>query len=319
MRPLHFTALLCSLLGSLSAQLPHFGSLATSKTGPPFSYAVYGYYDLVREAGIGFQHQFHPLLCMDYSVYALHANGFRMARQWDYYDFSGAGFSIKPKIMLSRDNRFYISPTLSVDYLKHDRVWVEDQVGRSTRWYSLDAAKGWGSSLGLSLGVRCYARHILIEPFVSLGVTTAWLDVTSYAEKSAVVFNGKFKYTEPTEYAEPKRSHIHKDYFFSNFGVKIGFGWKRPAKDAAIQARFDEVYIPHYNRLLAYLNQQPVKNPDLRREGREALIRAKELAASADRNLLRIYRWRYPNPEKLYRSVDAYFKRIDEQIIQATQ
>ncbi len=54
------TILVLSMMHSHSfvyGQLKNFGTNAKYKPGPDYHYSVYGYYDIIRESGVGFQFQ----------------------------------------------------------------------------------------------------------------------------------------------------------------------------------------------------------------------------------------------------------------------
>jgi hypothetical protein len=113
----HITYLLLLVSFSTVAQLKNFGTKAKYKPEPVYHYSVYGYYDVIRESGVGFQFQIGNLLNLDVSGYLINKqnNLGGLVKQWDYYDLTGYGFSLKPKYLLGRFSKLYIGPNIAYE------------------------------------------------------------------------------------------------------------------------------------------------------------------------------------------------------------
>ena len=288
-------------------QLKNFGTKAKYKPEPNYRYSVYGYYDVIRESGVGVQYQLGNRWNLDASVYLINKQYSLSGTisQWDYYDLTGYGFSFKPKYLISKMNRFYIGANLSIEALHHDKTWVEYTLGKGDRLYNLEEAKGVAYTLGFTLGNRSTYKRLLIEPFFGMGYVISSLASKSYARTTG----GAIQY-----FNQPVDVGNH-NYFQLNLGIKFGYSFKKNKANEGIDKKFDEVYIPKSNQLNAYFKTLDLRNKNTSKPLKKAFIRYKAL----NRNALRAYRYNYQDTARFYKNLDYIFNGIDEFINKAKQ
>ena len=301
-RPIYFavlvTALFVMLFNSfIYGQLKNFGTKAKYKPEPNYHYSVYGYYDLIRESGVGFQYQLGSQLNIDVSAYFINKqyNLNNTIKQEDYYEFKGYGISIKPKFLISRLGRFYVGSNIAYESLQHDMAWVEYHFN-----HNLEDAKGEAYTIGLTLGNKVIYKHLFFEPYFGIGITSARLSQTLYDENPLPYFAVKYPTARVTK----------NSYFQMNIGLKIGFSFSKSKKHAAIDKKFDEVYIPKSIALGAYFETLDLSNqlPPKR------LKRARARYRGLNRNALSAYKYNCFDSTKFYNKMDFLFNRIDSLI-----
>ncbi len=240
-------------------QLKNFGTNAKHKPGPDFRYSVYGYYDVVREIGVGAQFQIQNKWSLDVSVYNVRSSEyFKMQiSQWDYHDFRGYGLSLKPKWLLGPMNRFYVGLNLACEYLKHDIIWENySAVGDHYDLFVLKSANGAAFNLGSTIGIKQHYKQLFIEPFLTIGISIVDMKSTIYGARGAVGFLPN----EPYPYTISSSSHngsfpIENKFLHFNIGIKVGVSFKNASqKREAINKKFDAVYIPKSDSLTNYFN-----------------------------------------------------------------
>ncbi|MBC7694857.1 MAG: hypothetical protein H7141_05345 [Burkholderiales bacterium] len=278
------------------------------KPEPNYSFNVYGYADLVREYGLGFQCQIFPSYNLDVAAYLINPNTFfkDKIRQWDYYDLKGYGFSFKPKYQFSKLSRVYAGFNISYEKLYHDKVWVDYSYSDDFVLYALEEAKGSAYNIGITFGTRLTYKRILIEPFWGLGYATANIVATTFEVRGPNV-NPNYNYNQSYK---PKH-----DYFQFNIGLKFGLSFKKSKKHNAIDKRFDEVYIPKSNSLKTYFKSINFKDHTVKKDTRRAYARYEGL----NRNTLCKYRRYYRDTTKFYSAVDFLFNRIDSLIVKGNK
>lgn len=288
----------------MPAQLRSFGTKATVRPQPTFLFSAYAYGDLIREYGAGFQYQCGVKTNFDLSAYLISPNHLfkDIIGQWDYYDLRGCGFSFKPKYQADKLSRFYIGLNLAYELVKHNALWVEYYSGKGSQLHSkLQTAKGYMYTIGCTVGNKLYYRQFFFEYFGGIGVTSSVLKRTVSAYDRDVNFQTPslpFNYTD------------RLDFFQINVGLKIGLSWKKSKKHAAIDKKFDEVYLPKSKNIAFYLKDIDTEN----RKTSKYLRQANNRFLLLDHSTLRRYR-RYSDTTIFYRKVDELFDKIDMLIL----
>lgn len=285
-------------------QFKNFGTEAKQKPESSYLFNVYGYYDFVREQGVGVQYSFLGLYNLDISCYNIYPNGgFNFVSQWDYKDFKGQGISIKPKYQFSFLGRWYIGANISYEWLKHSIVPVEYYYGRGSMYiyHYQESAKGTAYTIGITFGNKIRYQRVFIEPFFGIGYTEARLNKTIYG----------VDHEEPNQKNFPYSESIRQSFFQSNLGVKVGFSFKKSKKHQAIDKKFDEYYNQKSISLMSYFKTVDAKKIESNKYLRTALRRTKGL----NRSVLWRYKNNYADTANFYRKVDDLFQKIDSLII----
>jgi hypothetical protein len=292
-------------------QLKNFGSKSKFKPEPNYFFSVYGYYDVVREYGIGAQYQINNKYSLDLSVYKIYPYGYlhQKISQWDYYDFDGYGISIKPKFMFSAKNRLYVGLNLSFEQLWHGSVAVENYNGRGSQfYYDMLERKGYGNTIGISIGNKFTYKQLFIEPFISFGATIV--------KAKTIVHSSTYEYYNSAD--EPKYPLEYMSngtYFQTNIGIKFGFSFKKSKKHIAIDQKFDQIYNPKLISLMNYFKTVDIKKIEKNKYLRTAYRRTKGL----NRSILLRYKKNYADTTYFYKKVDELFQKIDSLIIKGNQ
>ncbi|MDF2452084.1 MAG: hypothetical protein K0S26_1588 [Bacteroidota bacterium] len=289
-------------------QLKNFGTNATRKPEPNYLISVYGYADLVREHGIGVQYQVLAKYNVDVSVYLINPNTYfkDKIRQWDYYDLKGYGFNIKPKYQFDLLGRWYLSPNIAFEWLRHDKAWVEHMVYYHQIVNYLTETKGKAYTIGINIGRKIIINRFFLEPFLGMGVTSFKGDIITYAIDDPTVF--------PSQ-TYPIKDAYRQDYFQMNIGLKIGISFKKNKKHIAIDKKFDQVYIPKSNQLIRYFKTMDQKTIESNRNLRLSYSRTKKL----NRSVLLRYKYNFRDTSAFYRKVDTLFQKIDLQLIKGNE
>lgn len=286
-------------------QLKNFGSKALFKPEPNYHYSVYAYYDVVRESGIGVQLQIINKINLDVSGYLINkqSNLGGFIKQWDYYDLTGYGFSLKPKYLVSRLGRFYVGANIAYEALRHDKVWVEYNHGSSFNYinHNLEGAQGYAYTIGFTLGNKITYKHLFFEPFFGMGITSAKFTKTVYDENPR---------PSPVPNYPIVTSNYTNSYLQLNIGIKLGFSFKKSKKHEAIDKKFDEVYIPKSEAFGVYLNSVEATTKMTPKNLRKAINRYKRLNSSA----LRRYKISYTDTTNFFLKTDLLFEKIDDLI-----
>lgn len=297
------------ILGStvqVFGQLKNFGTNAKFKPEPNYFFSVYAYADLVREGGVGLQYQMNNKYNMDFSAYLINPNTYfkDKIKQWDYYDLKGYGFSFKPKFQFSKLNRLYVGLNLAYEKLQHEKISVEYfNLGNHSIFYNQEDAKGFGYTVGLTLGNKLSYKQVFFEPFFGIGITKTKLNKT--------IYNSTNTYND-AKYAIYPQSHVNNKIFFQmNIGLKLGFSFKKSKKHAAIDKKFDDVYIPKANSLNNYIKTIDSIKPINSKYLKEVRNRYKAL----NRHALAKYKIYYRDTTMFYNKIDTIFKIIDRLII----
>lgn len=287
------------------AQFKNFGTSAKLKPQPNYLFSIYGYYDLIREKGIGFQYHFLPNYSVDVSFYQIVPNNYLRDKvlQWDYYDLKGYGFSIRPKYHFAGLSKWYASPNISFEWLSHGKTWVEYYNGKgSDIYHSLEETNGKAFTFGVSLGRKISLKTLYIEPFVGFGYTDYKGEKTTYEIDNNKVFSGVIY---------PKEERYNQGFLQLFAAIKIGFSFKKSKKHLAIDKKFDVVYNPKVTALKNYINTIEYNNPQTSKYLKQACNRYKAL----DRNALFKYKRYYNDTSMFYAKMDDLITRINNLII----
>ena len=302
---LFIALLLCST--DAMGQFKNFGTNARRKPEPNYFFSVYGYVDLVREKGLGFQYQLLHQYNMDVAAYLINPNTYFKDKilQWNYYDLKGYGISFKPKFLFSALNRSYVGLNLAYERLQHDIVPVQYYNGKGSNIvHYLEEAKGYAYTIGVTLGHKFMYKPIFIEPFFGLGVTASKLTKTVYG------VDYKNSYDKPFPY-----SFVDKRQFFQmNIGLKMGLSFKKSKKHAAVDKKFDDVYIPKAKSMGSYF-----KSVNFNKSTSKYLRHARDRYESLNRSALRRYKKSYNDTTHFYNSVNNLFIRIDSLIVKGNR
>ena len=286
-------------------QLKNFGAKAKYKPEPNYHYSVYGYYDVIRESGIGVQFQIINKINLDVSGYLINKQSDLggLVKQWDYYDLRGYGFSLKPKYLLGRFSKLYIGPNIAYEVLHHDKVWVENYSGRGALFidHYLQDARGTAYTIGFTFGSKINYKQIFLEPFLGLGLTSAKLTQTTYDRDNK-------DYYPIVNY--PIVNVVKMQYLQINLGIKLGFSFKKSKKHEAIDKKFDEVYIPKSIALGVYLNSVEATTKMTPKNLRKAINRYKRLNSST----LRRYKISYIDTTNFFLKTNLLFEKIEDLI-----
>lgn len=298
-RVIRYQIIVCCLLTiNLNAQLKNFGTNAKRKPEPNYLLGVYGYYDFVREYGLGIQYQVWNNFSIDASGYMIYPySSLNFVDQWDYKDFKGYGVSLKPKFHFTMLGRWYVGTNISYEWLEHGIVPVEVYNGKGSMYiyHYQKEARGTAYTIGLTFGNKIRWQQIFMEPFFGIGLTSAKLTQTTYGVYPQTFQEKDFPYTK----------NIRMDYLQSNLGLKIGLSFKKSKKHQVIGKKFDEVYIPKSDNLTVYFKNVPKEQLQQNKNLRKAHVRYKSLNMSS--------LWRYKN---CYGDTTKFYKKMDDLFIQ---
>lgn len=293
----------CLLTINLNAQIKSFGTKAKRKPEPNYLFSVYGYYDFVREYGVGVQYHFLPQYSIDFTVYKIYPySALNFVGQWDYKDFTGQGICLKPKFHFSSLGKWFISPNFSYEWLQHDVVPVAVYNGRGSMYiyHYQEEAKGTAYTIGFTFGNKIRVKQLFIEPFFGLGLTNAKLTKTTYGVDHQTFEKKDFPYTK----------NIRRNYLQSNLGIKIGLTFKKSKKHQAIDKKFDELYLPKSDSLKAFFKTVTKEQLQQNKNQRLAYYMYKKLNSSS----LRRYRKYYNDTTHFYQKMDDLFIQIEKLI-----
>jgi|GEM_PF-4566698 len=286
-------------------QLKSFGTKAKNKPEPNYHYSVYGYYDLVREIGIGAQFQIQNKWNLDVSVYNVRSSEYFKAkvRQEDYHDFSGYGMSIKPKFLLGSLNRTYIGVNINYEYLHHDALLVDRSgFGLHHTFRCIESASGNVFTLGATAGHKMLYKHMFVEPFLCAGVV--------FNKTTATVYEANTNYLYPNK-PFPLSYQYNGNFLHFNIGIKVGYSFKNISqKREAINKKFDVVYIPKTDSLMNYFNTVGVELI----EKSANLMVARDNYNQLNRRVLSVYRMHYRDTSVFYIKVDDLYKFLYQKI-----
>lgn len=288
------------------AQLKNFGTQAKHKPGPSYKYSLYGYYDLVRERGLGFQIQQGNKWNFDVSIYNVFENSDMFGGvQYNYADFSGYGASFKPKYFIGDMGRLYIGANIGFEYLNHPIIWVErSESGGHYDIFSYESAKGNCLNIGATTGTKIQIKNLFVEPFGTIGFASNFT-------KSTIYYTNAKSITQTNNPVFPIERKFGGAYLHLNIGVKMGISFKDYSqKREAINQTFDNVYIPQLQKLKKQFNEIGVdsikKYPELRT--------AYRYFNESNSKFLRFYHQNYNKPKILYQLVSGHLIAIEQKI-----
>lgn len=281
-------------------QFKNFGTKAKVKPQSNFIVSAYGYYDIVREYGIGLQYQFLPAYSIDFGLYTVNPTPYFKDKilQWDYYDLKGYGISFKPKFHLNVLGQWYVSPNISFEWLKHDKTWVEEMVYYHEIVHYLTETKGKAYTIGWNFGRKIMINRVFLEPFIGVGLTSFKAEKITYEIDRPSLF--------PSQ-TFPETESYRQDYLQINIGLKLGVAFKKSKQLITIDKEFDRVYLAKSDSLSSFFKTVSKERLQQNKQLRMAFRRYKAL----NRHALMAYKKHYYNHEKLYLKIDELFIIID--------
>ncbi|WP_317898977.1 hypothetical protein [Aurantibacillus circumpalustris] len=292
---------------TLFGQLASFGTHSKRKPLTRYKFAAYSYFDFWREAGIGIQSQIGSKWSIDLSAFYIRPNSFikTKIRNWEYYNFDGAGISLKPKLYIGITG-LYIGMAYSLEYLEHKKIRVAYNASNLNPdldiYYNEESCYGWASTIGFTVGNKFQNRKLIIEPFYVIGITVASLTGTTYSSTSPYSYGIHYPYQFTSV----------SPYLCMNFGLKIGFNFKKNKKAERIDSKFDAIYLPRHSALMKYMETIDFK----RLEHPKSFKKANSKIKKADKALLKIYLNNYSDTTEMYLKIENYFDEIDNLIEQ---
>lgn len=287
----------------LHGQLESFGSKATFLPQKAYLYSAYVYYDLVRECGAGVQRSITSYFSMDLSLQRFYTHGilYKKILQWNYYDLSGYGISLKPKFMFGAFRNAYVGLNLSFEKLGQGITPVEYMdYYNHIPYYEYTETKGYGSTIGAVMGVKIGIRRLFLEPFFGMGCTYyKYQYITHGTTNSSHIYQGK-KF--------PQSASGRQTFFQANLGLKFGVSFKKNKLQKAIDKRFDEVYIPrvqHLKTISDSIDPKNVLTP-------QSLVAGKKRLEMLNRKVIRYFNQCHTDTTWFYQKVDGRILVIDE-------
>lgn len=284
----------------MRGQLKNFGTKAKIKPEPNYLFSFYGYLDLAREGGIGFQYQLYTKYNIDVAAYLITPNTYfkDKLRQWDYWDLKGFGFNIKPKYQFGLLGKWYITPNIAFEWLKHEKTWVEHMVYYHEIVHFLEETQGKAYTIGFNFGRKIMINRIMLEPFIGVGLTSFKAEKITYEVDRPSLF--------PSQ-TFPETESYRQDYLQINIGLKLGISFKKSKQLNAIDKEFDRVYLAKSDSLSSFFKTVSKERLQQNKQLRMAFRRYKAL----NRHALMTYKKHYYNHEKLYLKIDKLFIIID--------
>lgn len=244
---------------------------------------VYGYYDLVREFGLGYEYRFHPKLAWDnrinvvypYSPIAtnIHANDFSYNKGWS------ATTVIKNYSFVLKG--FFSGISLSYASFGYKNKLAEPQTGydKYASGYNGIASQvrdreSKQVSLGLLTGFHLSYKHLYLEPFVGLNVAIYNDDRIIYHDPSATTYI----------YVEHSGNNLS-----GTIGIKLGYQWKHFRNQGAFEEAAQE-----FNRSLIQNRDTVMKLYERYQMSEQVLDITDDFEKDARRDIFKAYMLCYP-------------------------
>jgi hypothetical protein len=200
-----------------------------NKTYTKFS--VFGVYDAIRFAGLGFSYRTDALFAADLSVGAIYSAYSKAENYKEYFYNKGVGLTLNPKFYFDNNKQFYVGLYFSMSeygfskqhfYLNEypsNYSFNNGQIGPIQYWYNFEQSKTTFSyAVGYSLGFSKKIKRLYLDFFALAGV-----------EKANSIANWCKGYTnQVSDYSGGIISSTNdvKAYFNAQLGLKIGLGFK---------------------------------------------------------------------------------------------
>lgn len=249
----------------------------------PHKHHVYGYYDLVRELGLGYEYRFHPKLGWDnrinliypYSPVAtsIHANDFAYNKGWSVTTvIKNYSFILKG---------FFSGISLSYASFGYKNKLAEPQTGYDK--YA-SAYNGIASqvrdreskqvSLGLLAGFHVPYKRLYLEPFVGLNIAVYNDDRITYHDPSASTYI----------YVEHSGNTLS-----GTIGIKLGYEWKHFRSQEVFEEGLQE-----FNRTLIQNRDTVMKLYGRYQVSEQVLDMTDHFEEDARRAVFKAYMLHYP-------------------------
>ncbi|MFN8116579.1 MAG: hypothetical protein U0W65_10725 [Bacteroidia bacterium] len=218
---------------------------------------IYGYYDIIRQFGLGYRHSFNPYF--DVNVEAGYIGAYvDLGGVGDFFQKKGFSINLLPKFVIFSVKGLYMGPLISFQHLSYNNQWVEQFPGYSkyyTEYTARSDLKSNGFTFQYCIGTKHNFNHISIETFVSLGTEINYNNRTWYEVNRP--FNGHHdNVTFPYSFKETDGEII------GTAGVKIGFNFK-PKKitrkqylNAYVMPRINDLFLSKMYREKKITRQQ---------------------------------------------------------------
>jgi hypothetical protein len=223
---------------------------------------VYGFYDVVRQAGAGVEIWPGVQLGIDLRLGFIHP--FNLGNlgnnKIDYFNSSGFTLYAIPKYFINKKAILFVSPWLGYEYFGYRKKWGRPGVGLDDDLIEAKELKDritFGSVYGMGLGIcKDYPKYFW-ELFLLAGMTfqNTWVKV--YEERYPYLYPNVLQYPR-TEY------YRHYGYNVSA-GIKIGLrSWKMPFPNKSyhkyvyryfasrVKYKYEDVYSAYRQNRISY-------------------------------------------------------------------
>ncbi len=182
-------------------------------------HSFFGYYDFVRQMGLGYTLSFSPHFDLTaqggYVGPEAHATFTGLN---DFYNKKGISLSFCPKFIVGTIKGFYVGPLISYQNLSYKNTWIEQFSGYDKYYATYTARsdlKSQGLTLQICIGTKHNYKHLYFETFVNVGKEfnvnhRTWYEVNT-------PFRFKYNTTYPYSFSENVNTIV------GSAGLRIGF------------------------------------------------------------------------------------------------
>lgn len=284
---------------NVKSQLKDFGSNSKTQLQPRFKYEPYVFADLIKNFGIGIQHQINPYFSLDASLFLTYSNPLIDGMNEDYNDFKGFGISVCPKFHFSPAGSFYIGLYNSLESLQHGKTTtsIAYPLQHSQYYTVVSSSSGTALTLDLAFGKKYQINNKALEIYVMLGAMKFIKSESVYYSSTYNPDNLSFPYSK-------ENTNLYADV---RLGLKFCFGVKKIKRNTELDKKFDEDYIPRYNSLANYTYSlwKDKRSKTKQISSTYAKIRG------TNKKMLRIYRRNYYDLEGMYKKMDLQIKMLE--------
>ncbi len=182
---------------------------------------VYGYYDIIRQFGLGYRHSFNPYF--DINIEAGYIGAYYdIGGVGDFFKKKGFSINVLPKFVIFSVKGLYMGPLITYQYLSYKDQWTEQFLGYSkyyTGYTARSDLKSNGFTFQYCLGTKHNFKNISIETFLSLGTEI------NYNNKTWYEVNRPFKgYHDNVSF--PHSFKEREAEIIGTTGIKIGLNFQ---------------------------------------------------------------------------------------------